>query len=117
MLATLLFLIWQIAILLAAARIALAAGRGAKWSAEEFLAIVLSAGLVLEAGAGSVLSFAHANSGIAYGIVAAIGLLFGARPRVARELWSNLHGLTLWRFRATAAFLCAAAIPLFFLTL
>ena len=119
MLTTLLFLFWESALLLAAGRLIalINAGRGAKCSAEEYFALVLSADMVLESLAGTTLSFASANSPAAYLVIAAILLLFGARPDVFAALWSRWRELQVWRFRLTAAVLCAAVVPVFFLTL
>ena len=83
---TALFLFWQIAILLAAGRIALAASRDAKSPAEEFFAIMVSAAMIIEGVAASALSFAHANSIPAYAAVAVPCLAFSARRTVLAEL-------------------------------
>jgi hypothetical protein len=114
---TALFLFWEIAILLAATRIALAASRGAKSPAEEFFAVVVSAAMLIEGIAASAISFAHANSIPGYTAVALLCLVCSARRAVVAELLKRLRGLSLWQFGITAAVLLAAAIPLFFLTL
>jgi hypothetical protein len=114
---TALFLFWEIAILLAASRIALAASRGAKSPAEEFFAVMVSAAILIEGITASTISFAHANSIPAYAAVAALCMLCSARRAVVAEVLARLRGLSLWQFGITAAVLLSAAIPLFFLTL
>ena len=114
---TALFLFWQIAILVAAARIAQAASRGAKSPAEEFFTVMVSVAMLIEGIAASAISFAHANSIPAYAVVAVLCLVCSARRAVVAEFLTRLRALSLWRYRITAAVLLSAAIPLFFLTL
>jgi hypothetical protein len=113
MLSTALFLFWQTAMVLAAARFA---GRS-KRPAGDFFVVLLSAAMLVEGISGSAISFIRANSIAAYVLVGAACFAFGARRRVVTELWTRLRGLSVWRFRITAAVLVATAIPLFFLTL
>jgi hypothetical protein len=114
---TALFLIWEIAILLAAGGIAMAACRDAKSPAEEFLVVMLSAAMLIEGLTAGTISFAYANSIAAYAVVAAGCLIWAARRQVIAEIFTRLRGLLLWQFRINAAVILAASIPLFFLTL
>ena len=100
---TALFLLWEIAILLAAARIAVAASLGAKSPDEEFFAVMVSAAMLIEGVVASALSFTHANSIPAYAAVAVLCLVCFARRSVIDAVLARLRGLSLWQFGITAA--------------
>jgi hypothetical protein len=114
MLPALTVIIWEFALLAASTRVAmlLAACTGRKLTAEEFFAVVCSVNMALEALPATALSFAHGNSAAAYLAIAAGLVVFGMRPQVLREFADRWRALEIWRFRLTAAFLCAAAVPL-----
>jgi hypothetical protein len=112
---TLLFLLWEIALLAAAARVALALM--AKRPAEEFLALLLSADIALGSLAASAVSFARVNSVAAYVSIAVVLLAAGARTWVARELAARLRQLVLWRMPWMAVLICTATLTVFLIAL